>query len=199
MNMKSIVTGAVATLALVGCQKAADNISNEIDKGVTGSQLAGRWANDCKSTGTAWGLVGIKGERIVFDFFGDAGKTTQLYSTENCADGSMVGQATYTGTANIGNPTGPDESNILDLNYLNVSVMISDQGTVDTLNNPAVPACGINDWKVNEAREVTQVAGDVNCPITKPAQVFDIVKTNGTELSVSKRLATIRRLKKLAR
>jgi hypothetical protein len=182
MQMKSIVTGAIVALALTGCQKEMDNIRNEADKAGTNAQLAGRWQN-CSETGTAWGLVGIKSQKTIMMFAGGTAKTVELYSEVGCPDAALVGDATYTGDVSVGNPTGPEEANILDLNYRAVSLKISKQETLDTINNnPIVPGCGITDWKLNEARDVTAVAGDVNCPITKPAQVFDVVKTNGTEL-----------------
>jgi hypothetical protein len=51
------------------------------------------------------------------------------------------------------------------------------------LNSPLTPGCGINDWAVNTPRDVTAVAGSAVCPIAKPAQTFDIVKTDGATLN----------------
>ena len=180
MKLKSIATAALATLSLVACQKAADHVADESNKQVTQAQMVGQWISACDQKGLLWAAAGIKSEQIVYNFYSNSGKTSKLFSDDNCQN--EVGEATYTGTAIIGAPSAADNSNILDLNYLSVSITITNQDTVNLLNSPLTPGCGINDWAINVARDVTAAAGGANCPIAKPAQVFDIVKTDGRTL-----------------
>lgn len=178
----------LASFAFVGCannnsdpvSKAANHLANEGEKAEVAAQLKGQWTSACDSKGLLWAAVGIKSERVVLDFYSDTGKTSQLFSDENCQN--QIGEATYTGTAIVGVDAAVEGSRILDLNYTNVAIKITDQAVVDALNNPLTPGCGVNDWAVNAARDVTSAAGGANCPIAKPAQSFDIVKTDGATL-----------------
>ena len=180
MNMKLITTAALATLALAACQKAADHVADESTKQVTRAEMVGKWTSACDQRGLLWAAAGIKSEKIVYNFYNNTGKTSMLYSDDSCQN--EVGEATYSGTATIGAPSAVDSSSILDLNYTAVSITITNPDTVKLLNSPLTPGCGINDWAINTARDVTAAAGGANCPIAKPAQVFDIVKTDGQTL-----------------
>jgi hypothetical protein len=180
MKMKLITTAALATLALAACQKAANHVADESTKQVTRAEMVGKWTSNCDQKGLLWAAAGIKSEKIVYNFYNNTGKTSMLYSDDNCQN--EVGEATYSGTATIGAPSAVDSSSILDLNYMAVSITITNPDTVKLLNSPLTPGCGINDWAVNVARDVTAAAGGANCPIAKPAQVFDIVKTDGQTL-----------------
>ncbi|MES2854655.1 MAG: hypothetical protein V4692_02275 [Bdellovibrionota bacterium] len=172
----TLVSAALATLALSACGSSA---GDQLDRDRVQAEMAGRWASPCDDAGLVWGAAGINSQRIIYNFYDDVGRSTELFSDDSCQ--TAVGEATYKGTSNVGSKNA-DGNNILDLNYLTVEVRIFDQGTVDLLNNPATPGCGINDWKVNEPRDVTSASGSVTCPIAKPAQVFDIVKTDGQSL-----------------
>ena len=187
MKLATIVTTGLATLALAACAKGSDPVSqavnhagDEAQKKATQAQMTGKWLSSCDQKGLLWAAAGIKSEQIQYDFYNNAGKTSKLFSDDNCQ--TQVGSATYTGTATVGAPSAVDNSNILDLNYTNVSLTITDQATVNLLNSPLVPGCGINDWALNAARDVTAASGGATCPIAKPAQVFDIVKTDGQSL-----------------
>lgn len=184
----SLLVLALSVVAFAGCakentdpaSKAVNHVSNEIDKTETSAQLKGQWVTACDSKGLLWAAAGIKAERIIYDFESKTGKTSALYSDENCQ--TQIGEATYTGTATVGVNTAIADTRILDLNYTNVSVKITDENVVKALNTPLVPGCGINDWAPGVARDVTAAAGSASCPIAKPTQAFDIVKTDGATL-----------------
>jgi hypothetical protein len=180
MKFLSITLAVLSTVSLFACQKEADHIADEANKTTTQAQMAGQWTSACSQKGLLWAAAGIKSEKMVYNFYSNTGKTSMLFSDDNCQN--EVGQATYSGTATIGAPSAVDSSNLLDLNYLSVSITITNQDTVHLLNNPLTPACGINDWAINAARDVTSAAGGANCPIAKPSQVFDIIKTDGQTL-----------------
>jgi hypothetical protein len=184
MNFRIFVL-ALTTLSIAACandnndpvSKAANHIAEETGKQEANLQLRGQWQSACDSKGLLWAAAGIKSEMVVYDFYSNSGKTSQLFSDDNCQ--AQVGEAKYSGTATVGVPASVEGSYILDLNYTNVSIKISQQGVADALNAPLTPGCGVNDWVVNVGRDVTSAAGQANCPIAKPAQSFEIVKTDG--------------------
>lgn len=153
----SILVLAIAVTAIAGCakentdpvSKAINHIADEREKKTTEAQLKGQWISACDTKGLLWAAAGIKSERIVHDFYSNTGKTSQLFSDDSCQ--KQIGEATYTGTATVGAPSAVDSSNILDLNYTNVSIKITEKAVVDALNSPLTPGCGINDWAADGA------------------------------------------------
>ena len=153
----SILVLAIAVTAIAGCakkntdpvSKAINHVADEREKKTTEAQLKVQWISACDTKGLLWAAAGIKSERIVHDFYSNTGKTSQLFSDDSCQ--KQIGEATYTGTATVGAPSAVDSSNILDLNYTNVSIKITEKAVVDALNSPLTPGCGINDWAADGA------------------------------------------------
>ncbi|HVK60354.1 MAG TPA: hypothetical protein VM432_02340, partial [Bdellovibrionales bacterium] len=179
MNSRTTALLTLSLLATMGCAKSAEHIEDELDKKKVSAQMAGEWESPCDKTGLIWEAAGIRSQRLIFNFEEKVAKTTELFSDDSCSD--LVGEARYSGTVDVG-PKDDNGHNILDMNFLKVEIKVSNQNTVDLLNNPITPGCGIDDWAVNEARDVTSEAGQANCPIANPDQVFDLVETNGEEL-----------------
>ena len=186
--LKSLTVGVLASLSIVGCGKdtPAGRAGDELDKQATEAQLrGGDWYAACDSTNLIAAVVGINSSREVLDFDGTAERRFQYFSDAACTN--LIGTSVYTGTADVGPATTKDSNaRIIDMNFMNVTISFADQATVDSINgNPLLPGCGINDFKVNEPRDVTANAGGLNCPyVSKPAPRYDILKTDGRTLNL---------------
>lgn len=184
MKKYALVLTALALTA--GCQKAADHVTQEIGNDKAKAETAGTWVGPCDTTNFVSAAAGIKSSQTSYDLYSNTGRTTALFGDDQCKN--KLAQATYTGTATLGTTTTFDSNaHIIDLNYTNVSISVSDQSLLNFLNNPVTPGCGINDWQLNQGRDVTadvnSAQGAVNCPyVAKPAQLFDIVKADGQTL-----------------
>jgi hypothetical protein len=188
MKLQVVLAGAFAVLAFAGCSKEdtpapIKHIIGEGEKATQEAELrAHKYVSACDSTNLLWKAGGVNSSNVVYDFQnGDAGKTIQFFSAKDCNSATLVGQATYSGTQDIGGEAA-EGSRTLDLNYLKVVITISNQGLVDSLNGGIgqIQNCGINDWAVGAGRDVTASSGGANCEIVgKPAQSFDIVETDG--------------------
>lgn len=176
--MKFYSALALAALTLTACGHASD----EAGKATQETELrSAKWVSKCDTTGVIWAAAGVKSSNTVYDFqSGDAAKTIQFFGSADCNQASLIAQAKYAGTQDIGTDAAGGTARILDLNYLTVVVTISSADLVNALNSSIVPSCGINDWAVGAGRDVTAAAGGANCLIVpKPAQSFDIVHTDG--------------------
>ena len=184
MKMQSALACSLAALALVGCQKAADHIADELGKDKAAAETVGQWTGPCDTTTFVVAAAGIKSSVAVYDFYNNVGRTTKLFADEQCKN--EVAESTYSGTAVIGTATSFDSNaHILDLNYTNVSIKILDQSLLNFMNNPVTPGSGINDWKLNDAREVTSNVNSPTgtCPyVAKTGQVFDVLKVDGRSM-----------------
>ncbi len=192
MKLQFALAFTCAAIALSGCNKnntdpvskAINHGQDEIDKDKVAGETAGQWTGPCDTTTFVVAAAGVKSSLTVYDFYNKAGRTTKLFADEQCKN--QVAQSTYSGTAVIGTSTSFDSSaHILDLNFTNVSIMISDQSLLNFMNNPVTPGCGINDWKLNDARDVTANVNSATgtCPyVAKTGEVFDVLKTDGRSL-----------------
>lgn len=191
MKIQTALVGAFAVLAFAGCNKdntdpvskAVNHIGGEADKANQEAELrAHKYVSKCSTENLALSIVGVKSQNVVYDFQnGDAGKTIQFFSVDNCDQSKLIGQATYSGTQGIGGDAA-DGARTLDLNYTKVVVTISSADLVSGLNSAVgqVQDCGINDWAVGAGRDVTAVAGSGSCmAVPKATEVFDIVQTDG--------------------
>lgn len=181
--MKFYVALFLAALALSSCGHTKD----EAEKANEELQLRStKWVSQCDTTGVIWSAAGVKASNTIYDFQnGDAGKTIQFFSQADCNQATLIAQATYKGTQDIGVEAAGGTARTLDLNYLSVIVTISSQDLVNALNSSLVPSCGINDWAVGAGRDVTAAAGGANCLIVpKPAMSYDIVHTDGQQMQL---------------
>jgi hypothetical protein len=187
MKLYAVLT--LAALALSACGHAKD----EAQKVNEETQLRStKWVSQCDTTGVIWATAGVKASNTVYDFQnGDAGKTVQFFSQADCNQSTLIAQATYKGTQDIGGVAANGTARTLDLNYLSVIVTISSPDLVNALNSALVPSCGINDWAVGAGRDVTAAAGGANCLIVpKPAMSYDIVHTDGQQMQLGVKDAT---------
>jgi|GEM_PF-4542618 len=176
--MKLFAVLSLAALALAGCGHAKE----EAQKATQETELRStKWVSQCDTTNIVWSAAGVKSSNVVYNFqSGDAAKTIQFFNAADCNQSTLIAQATYKGTQDIGTDAAGGTARILDLNYLSVVVTISSGDLVNALNSSLVPSCGINDWAVGAGRDVTTAAGGANCLIVaKPAQSFDIIHTDG--------------------
>lgn len=190
MNTKMTLAALAATVGLVGCQKAAEQVKNEVQKKGVQAEMAGNWYLDCTGSKT----LDAASERTKYDFAVNGSKTVQLFSDGQCRD--KIGEIKYTGKVTVGNeiPEVPG-ARTLDLEYNKVTVKFDDQKVVDTLNSKLMPSCGINDLKVGEEREITQkaktddknvidkVVDSIQCPVAAAKPVHDIVKADGSRIT----------------
>ena len=189
MKLNLATASIAAVLSLAACNKnspagqALDHANTESEKEVTKAQLEGQWVSACLPTGLTKQLIHVQSQKQTFNFYNNAGETVELFSDANCQ--TSIGSATYTGPATVGTPSAVDNANVVDLNYTNVSVVISNQSIIDGLDasiNP-VAVCGSKQWVLNQPMDVTVAAAQGNsCPIDAAVQDFDILKTDGTSL-----------------
>ena len=181
MKMSSALV--LAALALSACGHAKD----EIQKANEETQLrSAKWVSNCDTSNVIWAAAGVKAANTVYDFQnGNAGKTIQFFGSADCAPASLIADAKYAGTQDIGGEAANGSARTLDLNYQSVVVTVSSQDLVNALNSVLVPSCGFNDWAVGAGKELKDVAGNANCLIVpKPAQSFDIVHTDGQQMQL---------------
>jgi hypothetical protein len=185
MKLQSTFALTLALVAFAGCAKDTPigHLAGEADKVNQEAELrAHKYVSKCSTENLVLSIVGVKSQNTVYDFQnGDAGKTIQFFSVDNCDQSKLLGQATYSGTQIIGGDAA-DGARTLDLNYTKVVVTISSADLASGLNSVAgqVQNCGINDWAAGAGRDVTAVAGSGSCmAVPKATQSFDIVKTDG--------------------
>lgn len=171
MNTKlSILTALVATSGLVACQKAA----NEVQKIETRAKLLGSYYSECAPSEDK--VLTAGSVRTKYAFAGtEVSKTVQLFIGSGCQE--KIGELKYTGGLDVQNPTGPEDSNIVNFSYKKVTVKFDNQKAVDSVNSVLVASCGINDFQVNQEREITSQTKDSwTCPVPQPRPVYDIAK-----------------------
>jgi hypothetical protein len=182
--MKIYAVLALAALALSACGHAKD----EAQKASEETELRStKWVSNCDTSGVIWATAGVKSSNTVYDFQnGDAGKTIQFFGAPDCNQSTLIAQATFKGTQDIGGVAANGSARTLDLNYQQAIVTVSSQDLVNALNSAFVPSCGINDWKVGQGRDVTSASGGANCMIIPktPAMSYDVVHTDGQQMQL---------------
>ncbi len=189
--MKMYAALALAALAFSACSKdsPAGRIAEGVDKSVQEGQLRSqKWVStECSTAGLAWTALGASSSNVIMDFQGGGVvRTLQYFSSGDCNQANLIGQVAYTGTADVSTETSFDkDARVLDLNYTTgpVTVTIATDEARDRLNSALVPSCGINDWAVGQGRNIPlEKIGGLDCPLSKPAQMFDVFKTDGQTL-----------------
>lgn len=183
-NARTLKLAALAPVAAglflfnVGCGKDGQNIRNEVAETTAEVKINDQWVSQCKNV--AFDLFNVSSRTERYDIGASLSLESTFYAEDNCVTPVMT--VKEVGTYTLGDRITDDTFNF-DKNYASASITpLNEQGR-DLLNT--VVACGINDWQVGVARDVTAATSDNpldRCWIKTPRNVYDIANVTGDEL-----------------
>lgn len=186
--MKKIVNltmvGCAGLLTLSACGDLKDRLEGRKGTKEVKPELVGKWESSCKTLDIL-DLIEIGGERQSMDFSlvpGSVEKKIQHFSDGDCKEPAFerIIDASY---AIVGDAEGGEGKKNINLTVNKVELKPQSGGAVEKLNK--VKACGINDWKDGEARDVTG-KDCVGKKYEKGQVIFDVYKKDGNNLYLGK-------------
>jgi hypothetical protein len=193
-SVRTLVAGVALVLPLVACQ-SNDGKSNPVTAAVQAlkaTDLQGNWQSGCISS-IAGGLFGherkrieLAGDKAIFVTEGSAPSIAGAILTPDkspCAD--PIGEVREEGSFD----TGGDAQGGHKIQFKIEKVSLKANGDLGAKALNVINACGINDWKAGESRDVTKATqeGSIKCWGDKtPFTLYDIYTIEGTRLFLGK-------------
>lgn len=165
-------------------KKNTDNIVQSVKNEVHEYKIMGTWESPCSGVGTSG--FGLSSKEFYNFSRNVLLKAKEFYAVADCVEPSL--RVEYSGNFKISaaNDLG-ENSRSLDLEYKKVSLLPLSANVTTLLNTPHI--CGIADWEVNHARDVTDASMKGLCELLvnpTPSYVFDIAKVEDGKLYFGK-------------
>ena len=183
MNLKFVGSMMIlmAVTALTACQKDAQNVVDNVQRGVTELQLNHKWTTNCENANAAVFSFNLTSETEQYDIGSSLSKTTTFFASSGCTSGLV--QIIENGNSHIGTQLSGNMSTF-NIDFQSVSITpMTDTGR-DTLNG--ISACGISNWVTGQSRDVTTATSSSpaadRCWILTPRTVFDLVQVTDAQL-----------------
>ncbi len=172
-----------AAFAGIGCQKQAKKAADAINKQGDALALNDRWATACANV--SLDIFNISSSVEEVEFGAAVERKTTLFKEDNCQT-PIVSIVEY-GSYKIGAQTPAGSRTYeLDMRFDSVTITPVNQDGVNALNT--VNACGVNDWAIGQARDVTAKTSDnpvlARCWVTTPRNQFNIVNVENDQLKM---------------
>lgn len=175
------VIAAVCAGSLVGCGNDKDSPAASVGQALKDTNLQGSWLSQCTKATLLFGYeiksIELKGNDVTM--------VTQGYTGSDCKPDTLAAEVKETGTFETGGSS--QGGNNIQFTLQKASVRAKNDAGKALLNNvPPSGACGVNDWKVDEERDVTANTGEATCWSKTPRTLFDIYTIEGTTLFLGK-------------
>jgi hypothetical protein len=173
----ALALGSTLMIAAACGEKSNDSGNSQAPAGPANTQssveLQGEWQSNCLNPS----LTGL-GERSTLLFNGqDFTRTSQISGPGGCNSNDVEAQikGTY-----VRGPMIRQGVHQIDLTTANAT--ITPRSEAGRLLLVLAKACGISDWKLGEAKDITAALGTESCFETYPKQTYQIYSIEGNQL-----------------
>lgn len=181
-NRSSLLIASMLALAVSGCGDNAKDKVEEIKRGAQEKaqelRLNDAWASRCGNV--SLDLLGLSSRTESYDFGANLQRSQTFFAEDNCV--TPVIRVDENGSYDLGQKLA-NGAYPLDLQIQTVAITPLAQNGADLLN--AAQFCGVNDWAVGQARNVTSSTGDFvlnKCWTKTPRALSDLALVDGDQL-----------------